>query len=136
INMPFIKSGATFNQNHPNNKSIEENINQIQSSSISPAFQQDVQIEANYIPCRIFKNISYGRMGITNNPGVNELFGNRLIYNDNIIECMNRGFEFEKKPNKLIIIKDLMEYVRDNHTYIQRIESMKMFINKYTHYKI
>lgn len=75
-------------------------------------------------------------MGITNNPCVNELFDNRLIYNDNIIECMDIGFEFEKNPNKLTIIKDLMEYVRDNHTYIQRIESMKIFINKYTNFKI
>tara|TARA_B110000285_G_scaffold36160_1_gene39038 strand:+ start:3129 stop:4088 length:960 start_codon:yes stop_codon:yes gene_type:complete len=136
INMQFIKSGATFNQNHPNNKSIEENINQIQSSSISPAFQQREQTESKYIPCRIFKNISYGRMGITNNPGVNELFDNRLIYNDNIIECMNIGFEFEKRTDKLLIIKDLMEYVRDNHTYIQRLESIKIFINKYTNFKI
>lgn len=136
INMQFIKSGATFNPNHPSNKSIEENINQIQTSSISPAFQQDSQLHSKYIPCRIFKNISYGRMGITNNRAVNELFDNRLIYNDNIIECMKSGFEFEKRPDKLIIIKDLMEYVRDNHTYIQRIESMKIFITKYTNFKI
>lgn len=136
INMPFIKNGATFNQNHPNNKSIEENINLIQTSSISPAFQQPFQLETKYIPCRIFKNISYGRMGITNNPAVNELFDNRLIYSDNIIECMNKGFAFEKNPNKLTVVKDLMEYVRDNHTYIQRIESMTIFINKYTNFKI
>lgn len=136
INMQFIKYGATFNQNHPNNKSIEENINLIQTSSISPAFQQPLQLEIKYIPCRIFKNISYGRMGITNNPIVNELFDNRLIYSDNIIECMNKGFAFEKNPNKLTVVKDLMEYVRDNHTYIQRIESMKIFINKYTNFKI
>ena len=33
----------------------------IQESIIAPALQTDWQVEHEYIPCRIFKNISYGK---------------------------------------------------------------------------
>ena len=32
------------------------------------------------------------------------------------------------------LMKELMEYVRDNHTYIQRIESIKIFINEHSEF--
>ena len=136
-NIKFNKYGATFNKNNHNNKSIDENIELMQTSIISPAFQDvEVQIRDNYVPCRIFKNISYGRMGITNNKFVNELFNNKLICHENIHKCIDMGIEFENKNNKLEIIKELMEVVRDNHTYIQRIDAMKQFINTTTNFII
>jgi len=129
----FYSYGGTFKRNDPMNKSINENIELIQTSIIAPAFQDAaVQIRDNYVPCRIFKNISYGRMGITNNKFVNTLFDNKLIYHDNIDICVENGINFESQENKLEKIKELMEYVRDNHTYIQRINAMKEFITANT----
>jgi len=55
--------GGTFNENSDRNKSIEENMKLIQESIIAPALQDSHQINHEYIPCRIFKNISYGKMG-------------------------------------------------------------------------
>jgi hypothetical protein len=135
-NIKFEIFGGTFNKHHPNNLSIEENIDLIQKSIIAPAFQFGIQLEDHYIPCRIFKNISYGRMGITNNPIVNSLFNNQLIYDSNINNCIDMGIEFEKKNNKLEIIKRLMYKVKEDHTYISRIESMKYFINNFTKFSI
>ena len=113
--------GGTFNKDSENNKSIEENMKLIQESILAPALQTDWQIENEYIPCRIFKNISYGKMGITNNKAVNELFDNKLIYSENIGTLVKKGLEFEKRKDKFDKIRELMIEVKNNHTYINRI---------------
>jgi hypothetical protein len=137
-NINFIKYGATFNINSNKNMSIYDNMKLTQKSIIAPALQSNLQINDEYVPCRIFKNISYGKMGITNNYKVQELFNNKLIYGNSIAECFEKGFKFQKNitDEKIKIIKELMEDVRDNHTYINRIETMKIFINKNTSFNI
>ena len=60
-NIPFVKYGATFNNKDPRALSIEDNQKFIQQSFISPALQDELQIKDDYVPCRIFKNISYGK---------------------------------------------------------------------------
>ena len=87
----FNHYGATFNVNSDRNISLLDNMKLIQKSIIAPALQDDYQVSAQYIPCRIFKNISYGKMGITNNKKVNELFDNRLIYDTDIVELCKKG---------------------------------------------
>jgi len=121
-NIKYYVYGGTFNKNSERNKSIEENMKLIQESIITPALQSDEQIEKNYIPCRIFKNISYGKMGITNNEVVYKFFNKKIIYSKNIDELVEKSLEFNKNDkNKFSIIKELMIEVRDNHTYINRI---------------
>ena len=132
----FNNFGATFNINSKNNISIKENIDLTKRSIISPALQDNYQISTNYIPCRIFKNISYGKMGITNNPKVNELFDNMLIFDNNLLELLKKGIQFEHLPNKNEKVIELMEHVRDNHTYINRINTIMKYINEYTNFVI
>jgi hypothetical protein len=121
-NIDYAVYGGTFDKNSERNKSIEENMKLIQESIIAPALQSDEQIEKNYIPCRIFKNISYGKMGITNNEAVYNLFNKKIIYSKNIAELVDKSLEFNKNDkNRFSIIKELMIEVRDNHTYINRI---------------
>lgn len=107
-----------------NNIDMDTHIKLIQESIIAPAIQEEWQVENGYIPCRIFKNISYGKMGITNNSFVNELFNNELIYDTDIHKLLDKSLQFNDK-NKLI---ELMIYVRDNHTYINRIYSLFEFL--------
>lgn len=69
-------------------------------------------------------------MGITNNPAVFQLFQQHLIYHPDINTLLLRGLLFEKlMPEKKIpiIIKN-MEYVRDNHTYINRVNVIFWFL--------
>jgi hypothetical protein len=132
----FNHLGATFNINSNRNVSIKENVNLTKCSLIAPALQDDDQVKKNYIPCRIFKNISYGKMGITNNKIVNELFDNRLIYETDLNMLFKKGIEFEHNPKKQEIIIELMKYVRDNHTYINRAKTIIRYINDYTIFKI
>ena len=127
----FRHYGGTFDKNSNTNLSIRDNIMAIQESILAPALQTEWQIENEYIPCRIFKNISYGKMGITNNKSVNELFHNNLIYSSNIEELVKKGLEFEYRKDKFEIIRNLMIYVGNNHTYINRISFIIDFLKEF-----
>ena len=134
--LPFNIYGATFNVNSHANKSINENIQLIQTSLISPALQDENQINANYIPCRIFKNISYGKMGMTNSLVVYELFNKNILFHTDIHELFKMGVHFEQRTDKNTVVQPLMEFVRDNHTYLNRIHTIKQFLNDYTSFQL
>ena len=99
----------------------------IQNSIIAPSFQESWQVANYYVPCRIFKNISYGKMGITNNSYVNKIFNNKLIYGTDIEQLIVEGIEFNNKKDVVI---ELMKEVRDKHTYVNRINAIFWLINK------
>ena len=134
--LQFNHLGATFNIHSNRNVSIIDNMNLIKRSLIAPALQDDEQVKKQYIPCRIFKNISYGKMGITNNKIVNELFDNRLIYETDLNILFKKSIEFEDNTKKQEIIIELMKNVRDNHTYINRVNTIMKYVNEYTKFKI
>jgi hypothetical protein len=110
------------------NVSSEKNMELIQESILAPAIQEKWQVDNGYIPCRIFKNISYGKMGLTNNLFVNDfLFQGKLLYNKDILKLMDMGIEYNNNNHNELLI-ELMESVRDNHTYINRIQSILTFL--------
>ncbi len=104
--------------------SFEENLRIVRSSYLSPSLQGPWQIKNEYIPCRIFKNISYGHLGITNNPIVNEIFDNQLIFDRNPVQLFHKCIEAKNDPNTLEKIKFLMEEVKNKHTYINRVNTI------------
>lgn len=125
----IYKSYGGFNHT---NVSSDVNMKLIQESILAPAIQEPWQVKNGYIPCRVFKNISYGKMGLTNNKFVNEfLFNEKLLYNEDIHKLMNMGIEFNNnislEANKKLLL-ELMENVRDNHTYINRVNSIIKFL--------
>jgi len=132
----FNHYGGTFQVDSNRNKSIKEHKELIQKSIIAPCIQSEWQLDVNYIPCRIFKNISYGKMGVTNSKAVYDFFDQKIIYSENITELMDKAIEFEKNPNKNVIIKELMKEIRDNHTYINRCNYILDYLNKFFDIKI
>ncbi len=104
----------------PNNK--QENA--IQLSKISPAIQGQWQVEKNYVPCRVYKNISFGRMPLTNNEIINDIFDGQVIYNSNIETLVEKGLEFETSENYVSTMNNLINEVKNKHTYINRINSI------------
>jgi len=80
-----------------------------------------------YIPCRIFKNISYGQLGITNSKAVYDLFDQNVIYSDNEEELLDMSLS---KIKNLDYIKSQMKFVQDNHTYMNRVDSILKVLNK------
>lgn len=104
----------------------------IQDAYIAPALQFKWQVDKEYIPCRIFKNISYGKMGITNNSAVNNIFGNKLIYDKDLEKLADKCMVFYNKPKKYQIkrIVKLMKIVKEKHTYVSRINFILDFLKK------
>ena len=103
---------------------------------IVPALQFEWQRDVKYVPCRLFKSISYGKMGITNNMEAHKFFDEKLLYSDNLKELAKMSVEFEKNPKKNEIIKSLMINVRDNHTYVSRVNLLIEVLEKYKDIKI
>ncbi len=74
-------------------------------------------------------NHTHGKMGITNSPIVYELFDKQVLYSDSIEALAYAGLKFNNRTDKNEIIKNLMIKVRDNHTYLNRINFMLDFVN-------
>jgi hypothetical protein len=120
-----LEQGIAFE--HKGQLSAQKNIELMQKSYIAPAIQGPWQLEKGYIPCRIFKAISYGQMGVTNSKTVSELFDGRIVYNSDTYALFH---DAQKKiavttQNELI---SLMDFVRDNHTYVNRINVLLEFL--------
>ena len=107
--------------------STEENISSIYNSYMAPAIQGDWQCEKGYIPCRIFKNISYGALGITNSKTVWELFNKRIVYNADTYQLF---FDARDRLNTITLEEQfqLMDFVKEKHTYLSRIEHLLQFL--------
>ena len=118
------KRGISVKKINPWSKpiSFEENMKMVNDSFLSPSIQGPWQIEQEYIPCRIFKNISYGHMGYTNSPAVNNIFGGELIFARDTKDLFYHSLEFKEDPSHIERLKHLMNEVKEKHTYINRIK--------------
>jgi hypothetical protein len=75
-----------------------------------------------YIPCRLFKNISYGKLGATNSARMRDLFGEDLIvYEDEEEKLVERCLE---KATDYTLIKRQMQFVATKHTYLNRVSDL------------
>ena len=104
--------------------SFEENKILINNAYLAPAINGKFQKKTSYLPCRLFKNISYGNLGITNNEFANKIFKNNLIYDSDTSKLFHKSIDKKNDPNVLSYIKDLMQEVKDNHTFISRINTI------------
>lgn len=103
--------------------SSKENMRLVQESIMAPAIVCKFQEDKGYIPCRIFKNISYGKYGITNSDTVNKLFFNELIYDSNVSKLFDQAYHKSKNINWSILEKH-MRFVAERHTYLNRCQAL------------
>jgi hypothetical protein len=117
-----FKSIGGFTQNKV---SFDENKRLIQESFMAPALVCEWQKNNGYIPCRIFKNISYGKFGITNSHIVNNLFNNELIYDSNIEKLFDKAYDICLNDKiQYDILEKHMRFIANKHTYINRCQTM------------
>ena len=78
-----------------------------------------------YVPCRVFKSISWGHLGMTNSLEVfKELDGNCILEEDTarlFHSAMAKKEDFD-------FIRKSMIYVKENHTYVNRIKSIMSIV--------
>lgn len=103
--------------------SIEENIRLVRESHFAPAIVGTHHVTEGYAPCRIFKNISYGRYGVTNSSRVNDIFGGKLVYNPDPYKLF---FEARERLASMEMgdLHALMDEVAAKHTYVNRISGI------------
>ena len=106
----------------------EENIRLIQEAIVAPATQSEWQVRQGYIPCRIFKNISYGAMGVTNSETVQDLFKGRLVYNPDTYQLFHDAYK-RVTTMRMEELYELMDMVKEKHTYLNRIEHLLDFMH-------
>lgn len=128
---PFIKiakkNGIEFIANDPfaNPLSEEEVIKRTKNSILGIDLRGPEHLRNGYVPCRVFKSISWGHLGLTNSVEVyNELEGH-VLYADDPKQLFLNAMESRKNYKK--ILED-MKYIQRNHTYINRIQSFLKII--------
>jgi len=135
--MPFVKEAQKdeyewLNYTSPFSNPIDNDTQKslISSCLLAPAITGFWQQDVGYIPCRIFKNISYGCIGITNSKYVADIIKNDCVYHQDSIELYKKTKEFLQQPNDIIkdILRRQMTNVKMNHTYMNRIDDiLKVF---------
>lgn len=125
--MPFLKvcqeNKIKFIHNDPwaNPLSMGEVINRTQSSILGVDIRGPQHLKQGLLTCRVFKNISYGHLGLTNSSSVYEELDGNCVYNDNTEQLFYDGMSNKENYN---LIKRGMQFVKENHTYINRINSI------------
>lgn len=132
---PFMQACKENNINFQQrvNVSPEENIDLIQQSYMAPAIVGTWQEKHKYVPCRVFKNISYGHIVLTNSATAHELFEHKLIFNKDTYQLF---FDAQERLANLKIedVYALMDIVKEKHTYINRIHTLLTFFDDYLAY--
>lgn len=124
---PFLdeaqKMGFGFIYNNPwsNPLTDEEVIRRTRESILAPDIRGPQAVEWGLLTCRIFKNISYGHLGVTNSIEMyNELEG-KCVYNSDTSQLFHDAMS-QRENAKLI--EEGMKLVKENHTYVNRINSI------------
>ena len=76
------KRGLIFD--HRAGVSDEHNAELMRASRFAPAVGGAWQVENEYLPCRVFKNVSYGTLGVTNIPRFQDLFGDAAVWSTDL----------------------------------------------------
>ena len=103
--------------------SIEENVRLIRESYMAPALQGSYQIGVNYIPCRLWKNISYGQWPVVNSRAAYEVVDGQAIFNS---DCRQLFLDAQKKLPQVPLadLYRLMDFVAEKHTYLNRLKNL------------
>ena len=100
----------------------------IRQSRFAPAMQGRWQIDKGYIPCRAFKNASYGQMVVTNNPAVRDLFEGHCVYGDTIPAMVDAAAAACCAGRRAMTLAG-MKIVRGRHCYMHRVESLMKIVD-------
>ena len=102
--------------------SDEENRELIRDSFLCPDFRNYHHIKVGYIPCRIFKTISYGQVVGTNSINVKRVFGDYVVFGSNPQELYQNMLD--SLSAKKVYMPQAMLFIKNNHTYINRVNTI------------
>ena len=100
----------------------EQNVAAVRSARLAPAFAGGWQVSHNYMPCRVFKNVSYGVAAITNIPAFHDLFGSWNIKGDNMVETMNNALSLRSSDYVHLVTEQ--QRIVAHYTYRESIMAL------------
>lgn len=98
--------------------SPEQNIELIRKSYMAPTIVGTWQHKVGFVPCRLFKNTSYGRLPITNSPYAKQIFGDLCVHNDDPYQLFFDALDAEANKDRVVAA---MKIVKEKHTYVNRV---------------
>jgi len=114
--------GLGFKFVHYTHISDEDNVRLIRQARLAPAIAGGWQVGHGYLPCRCFKNASYGQLMFTNVHAVNKLFSGATVAGNGTKELLENVLKLRQK--------DFSELVREQqkiaarYTYRQNLENI------------
>lgn len=88
----------------------------------APSIGGEFQAECDQLPCRGFKNISYGRLGFTNLAGYGRLLGDCAIVKRSIPELFDAVASMSVN-DEIDFVRAQQHIVRE-HTYVERLAAI------------
>jgi len=118
---PFRRACAAGGVRFLHRRSVDRarHIALIRRSLLAPAIVGRWQLEHAYLPCRIYKNISYGRLGMTNSPWIQGIFDSEILYRSDTEDLFWSAMSFARDRPMLLA---QMKEVQARHTFVNRIE--------------
>lgn len=103
---------------------INQNIQMVRDSYISVDIRDAPHlVQGRYYPCRMFKNISYGRWTGSNHPEIADVFGDHFTTDSNLESLYDKLVEDSRNCTEQKM-RDAMNFIRDKHTYVSRLTDM------------
>lgn len=100
----------------------------MRASRIAPAVGGLWQAKVNYLPCRMFKNISYGQLGITNIRRFKDLLGSSFVKGESIEELVDTSLSMSKIQYREQTLAQ-QEIMKDQ-TYMQKLLNVFTALNE------
>ena len=100
--------------------SREESIKALRSSRQAPAILGQWQCDHHYVPCRIFKNLSYGQPTFSNSEVIKEI-SDDLFFEPDCSIIPLKTEEYLKNRN-FALENDILNRIKNEHTYINRCQ--------------
>jgi len=100
---------------------IDEIRKMVVNSYMAFEIRPPLHLANDYVPCRTFKNISYGHLALTNSKAVYNYFDGDVAFSEDTYEL----FEIAKSKleDKDMILRQMVN-VKENHTYINRVKDI------------
>lgn len=73
--------------------SDEENVGAVRTGRLAPAVAGPWQVERDYLPCRVFKNVSYGALCLTNVPKFREILDDAYFGRGSVSQIVTEALE-------------------------------------------
>lgn len=110
--------------------SDEKAIRLVQESAFAFDLRGDWHLERGYIPCRIWKAMSYGRLISSNSMKLKAVMGDRVNFQVNEELLVETALERESDRHSLELAIQNQDWVKMNHTYLNRASALLNLANQ------